>query len=258
MPGYRFPGPMCQIRNPISIDDGTMARTCMHDPRTTGLMRGGTLPYYQALELIKCVQIMGQNNVSDCYQMVLGETNRPLNSKGLRGQGSTHGPRLKGWPRTITWQEFRAISTRPSGENEDAQIETTVVQPNRVSIVQEQRRLRLGNYEGTLQIVRNNSWVVATHKTEKLLEHEQGHFDITGLCARDLMKALGNLRADTAEELQQEVTRLYEAYDAWGDKLSEQYDEETNRSRNEAAQRDWNARIRTAIQQGTSLGTLPP
>jgi hypothetical protein len=61
----------------------------------------------------------------------------------------------------------------------------------------------------------------------------------------------------TTDELQREVSRLYEAYNAWGQQLSDQYDEETNHGRNAKAQADWESRIRTCIQQGTSLGTPP-
>jgi hypothetical protein len=99
---------------------------------------------------------------------------------------------------------------------------------------------------------------VANQKSDTLLAHEQGHFDITGLVARDLVKALAALRVSTTDELQREVSRLFEAYDAWANSLSKQYDDETDHGRNVKTQTDWESRIKTAIQQGTSLGTPPP
>jgi len=173
------------------------------------------------------------------------------------GNAQSQGPRLRGWPRSISWDEFHEVSHRPSGQEEDAQIETTLEQPSRVRIVREGGQLRLGDYVGTLRVVGRNSWIVSSKKTDALLRHEQGHFDISGLVGRDLMTALGNLRAQNAQELQREVTRLYEAYDAWGDQLSEEYDDQTNHGRNADAQQDWETRIAECIQQGTSLGTPP-
>ena len=175
---------------------------------------------------------------------------------GLNEGGAT-GPQLTGWPRKISWNEFKDVDTRPAGESEDAQIDTQTAQPERVGIAREQGQFRLGNFTVKLSVIRGNSWVVASQKSATLLAHEQGHFDITGLVARDLVKALGALRVSTTDELQREVSRLFETYDAWAKSLSKQYDDETNNSRNAKIQAEWEARIRTCIQQGTSLGTAP-
>ena len=172
-------------------------------------------------------------------------------------EGGTTGPRLTGWPRQISWDEFKDVATRPAGETEDAQIDTQTLQPERVGVTREQGQFRLGNFTVKLSVIRNNSWVVANQKSDTLLAHEQGHFDITGLVARDLAKALGALRVGTTDELQREVSRLFEAYDTWAKSLSKQYDDETGNSRNAKVQAEWEARIRTCMQQGTSLGTPP-
>ena len=174
-----------------------------------------------------------------------------------KGDASVAGPRLTGWPRQIAWSEFREVATRPSGESEDAQIDTQTLQPERVGVAREQGQFRLGNFTVKLSVIRGNSWVVAAQKSDPLLAHEQGHFDITGLVARDLVKALGALRVSTTDELQREVSRLFETYDAWAKSLSKQYDEETNHGRNTKSQSDWESRIQTCIRQGTSLGTPP-
>ncbi len=168
------------------------------------------------------------------------------------------GPRLTGWPRKISWNEFKEIGARLAGGNEDAQIETQTTQPDQVGVAREQGQFRLRNFAIKLNVIRDNSWVVTSLKTDTLLVHEQGHFDITGLVARDLVKALGALRVGTTDKLQREVSRLYEAYDAWAKSLSKQYDDETNHGRTTKAQADWESRIRTCIQQGTNLGTPPP
>lgn len=186
-------------------------------------------------------------------------SNAGFEARGPLGKGdvSVAGPRLTGWPKQISWSEFREVVTRPSGETEDAQIDTRTLQPERVGVAREQGQFRLGNFTVKLNVIRDNSWVVANQKSETLLVHEQGHFDITGLVARDLVKALGALRVSTTEELQREVTRLFEAYDAWAKSLSNQYDGETNHGRNAIIQAEWEARLRACMQHGTSLGALP-
>jgi len=173
------------------------------------------------------------------------------------GDAVPSGPRLTGWPRQISWNQFQEVGSRPAGEKEDAQIDTQTAQSDRVGVAREQGRFRLGDFEVKLKVIRSNSWVVTSQKSDTLLAHEQGHFDITGLVARDLVKALGALRVDTTDELQREVSRLYEAYKAWGQGLSDQYDEETDHGRKVKPQSDWESRIRTCAQQGTSLGTPP-
>ena len=173
------------------------------------------------------------------------------------GDTASSGPRLTGWPSQISWNQFVDVATRPAGESEDAQIDTQTAQPERVGVAREQGRFRLGDFEVRLKVLRANSWVVAKEKNDSLLAHEQGHFDVTGLVARDLVKALGALRVSTTDELQREVSRLYETFDAWAKKLSQRYDDETNHGRNTKVQVEWESRIRTCIQQGTSLGTPP-
>lgn len=65
-----------------------------------------------------------------------------------------------------------------------------------------------------------------------------------------LVKALGALRVGTTDELQREVSRLYEAYDTWAKSLSKQYDDETNHGRNVKVQAEWEARIQTVCSKG--------
>jgi len=173
------------------------------------------------------------------------------------GDAVPSGPRLTGWPRQISWNQFQEVGSRPAGEKEDAQIDTQTAQSDRVGVAREQGRFRLGDFEVKLKVIRSNSWVVTSQKSDTLLAHEQGHFDITGLVARDLVKALGALRVDTTDELQRKVSRLYEAYQSWGQGFSDQYDEETDHGRKVKPQSDWESRIRTCAQQGTSLGTPP-
>jgi len=203
-----------------------------------------------------------------------GLTNRPAGgSGGHHRPGAAHrsprptgaptsppaGPTLSGWPRNISWSDFQEVGARPAGVNEAAQIKSDVTQPNRVGVVPDNGMRRLAAYTVTVSIGRDQSWVVTDQKSAALLAHEQGHFDITGLSARDLVTDLSALRAATLEGLQSEVTRLIEQQgtlaEALGGTASSvgQYDKETNHGSNRDAQQRWEGILRGCIQNGTRL-----
>lgn len=176
---------------------------------------------------------------------------------GAKTGGSGGGPVLSGWPRTIRWNEFRDVESRPEGEEEDAQIHTEVVQPERVRIAREDGRLRLSNYRVRVRVLRSGSWVVTGAKSDTLKAHEQGHFDITGLTARDMVAELRALRADSADELQQEVSRIIEEAGELGSTLTEQYDDDTDHGRLPERQQAWQDHLQQSSESGDKL-TGPP
>lgn len=179
---------------------------------------------------------------------------------GMKGGGGTCGsaPRLRGWPRQIQWREFQDVASRPSGEHEDAQIHAEAILDDDVSICSERGRLRLGSFGVRVQVTETDSWVVTSAKSDALLAHEQGHFDLQGLDARKLMNDLAALRADNATELQRLVTERIERSRTEAQAMSNRYDSEaeTDHGRNAERQRLWEAAIRTAIESGRDFS--PP
>ena len=166
---------------------------------------------------------------------------------------ATAGPRLTGWPRTITWTEFREIGRRPTGEREDAQISSNLEQPSQVSVTRTGGRFRLGTYEAVLSVEADESWVVTSAKSDALLAHEQGHYDITGIIARDMIRDLRGVRAATTAGLEREVQAIIERADTLADRLTELYDEQTDHGRERAQQARWEALLRTSIQNTRRL-----
>lgn len=181
---------------------------------------------------------------------------------GTNEQGIS-GARLIGWPRKITWDEFTQLAAPPVGEyphGVDPAAETRVgwKTSDYIPHVLEQGQWRLGAFTLSLRI-QSDSWVVKDQMNETLLRHEQGHFDIIGLVARDLLKAWGALRASTNENVDRDFWRIYKVYRAHAVLLSkQQYENDTNYGRNPKSQSDWESRIKACIQQGASLGTPPP
>ena len=176
---------------------------------------------------------------------------------GMKGGGGTCGrtPSLRGWPRSISWRgDFPdEREERPAGEDEDAQIHPEAILDDEVGICRTDGRFRLGTFGVRLRIVAEDTWVVRSAKTDALLAHEQGHFDISGLDARQLMHDLAALRADTTDELQRLVTERIERSRTESQAMSDRYDDETDHGRNADAQRRWETAIREAIDGGHAL-----
>jgi hypothetical protein len=164
------------------------------------------------------------------------------------------GPTLSGWPRQIAWSEFREIRSRPSGTSEDAQI-SVELRPSRLTIERENGQFKLGNVTFQMGVNSAECWVVTGQKSSTLLAHEQGHYDIVGLCYRDLIADLQRLRANSQNQLAREVRRIMGHYDQLADSLSNKYDstQETDHGRNSGRQQAWEAQIQNCIQNGSAL-----
>lgn len=176
--------------------------------------------------------------------------------QGLSSSSPSH-LQLSGWPRNISWSEFRLLRRRPRGVPEDAQT-ATVLMPSRIKVAQENGQFKL--VQGSFKVVvdKSNSWVVSKQRSSGLLAHEQGHYDLCGLCYRDLMLELERIRAGSVRELKRRLNEIMKKTDRLADKLSIQYDseQETNHGLNAERQREWERQIKKSIQSG--LKFTPP
>jgi hypothetical protein len=90
-----------------------------------------------------------------------------------------------------------------------------------------------------LDMVSNKSWLKNGPQINYLLKHEQGHFDIWLICANELARAyrhIGFIKDEfdnKANAIGQSIFKKYTDLDAL-------YDEETDHSKNRAAQEKWN------------------
>ncbi len=160
---------------------------------------------------------------------------------------------VNGWPRALTWDDFRDLDARPADAegDENAQIHSEINQPERVGVSREGGQRRVSSLTVTIGIVRTDTWVVRSTKTPELLSHEQGHYDLTGLMGRDMGSEILAARAGTLEDLQRLITSIIERYRQRARDFTRQYDTETNHGRNRDAQRRWDERIRSCISNGT-------
>lgn len=160
---------------------------------------------------------------------------------------------VRGWPRTLTWDDFRELDGRPADAegDENAQISSEIRQPDRISVVREGGTRRVTSLDVEIRVDRTNTWVVRSQKTDTLLGHEQGHYDITGLMGRDMGNEILAARAPSAEALQQVVSEIIQRYRDRARALTRQYDTDTNHGRNREAQQRWDQRIRSCMDNGT-------
>ncbi len=93
---------------------------------------------------------------------------------------------------------------------------------------------------------KSKSWVRPDARSENLLAHEQGHFDIAELFARKMRQDLKNADYsdgnfdNTIQSIFQSTMGAYRIY-------QDSYDEATNFSINHSAQIEWNAQIRNSL-----------
>lgn len=84
-------------------------------------------------------------------------------------------------------------------------------------------------------------------KTNELLAHEQGHFDLLVLVARALARDLESLAAASVEELGTLLQEAKDQHHARAQTIDEAYDDQTKNSRDRAAQKKWDTAIKSAL-----------
>jgi hypothetical protein len=125
------------------------------------------------------------------------------------------------------------------------------------------------------------SWAVGSAETKSLLNHEQGHFDITGLVARDLIRKVLDLSVSVSElatlpeagktaaeqkqyafkkfknaikTINQEAAALMDRLQSSRTGVDGAYDAQTKHSQNQAGQERWDKFFK---QMKTSTDDLP-
>jgi hypothetical protein len=92
---------------------------------------------------------------------------------------------------------------------------------------------------------KNRSWVKI--KTDNILSHEQGHFDITEIFARKFCKALREYRYNE-KTVQQDLQKIYHDVLTEHQEWQVRYDRETNHSINREEQQAWERKIADALK----------
>jgi predicted secreted Zn-dependent protease len=78
--------------------------------------------------------------------------------------------------------------------------------------------------------------------------HEQGHFDITEIFARKLNKAMSAYHFNQ-NTYRKDLNKIYQDIIKEKDNMQDQYDHETNFSRNKEKQMEWLKKIQTMLEE---------
>ncbi len=91
------------------------------------------------------------------------------------------------------------------------------------------------------------SWVREGQKTDYLLAHEQLHFDISELHARIMRMRLKEYKIKNDKdigEVGEDLKRMNKVVERLRASMQEQYDAETDHSKNEVQQEKWNKKVK--------------
>jgi FtsZ-binding cell division protein ZapB len=137
--------------------------------------------------------------------------------------------------RRLTWDDFKA---RPDNNSTNAALTSSGIE----------FKYGYSNNKFTYTIncmfEKNKSW--GKVKTDYILAHEQGHFDISEIHARKLNKALKAYSFNMATAAKN-ISAVYEKLMKEQTDMQNMYDDETNYSRNKQQQAAWVEKIKKEL-----------
>ena len=164
---------------------------------------------------------------------------------------------LIGFNYSIPWSKFRKVKTRPPGKIGDAET-VSVYNSRNIRLARKGNGVVVVSADVIISINAHKSWVVTRQMNNYLLNHEQGHYDITALAAGEFYREILKLIATDPKRLNDGMKKLNAALQQKIDSTNLRYDAQTNHSRNTQLQQTWDQRIAAEKQKpGGSIVNLP-
>jgi hypothetical protein len=107
------------------------------------------------------------------------------------------------------------------------------------------------SYKISCSFSKDRSW--GRYKTEYILSHEQGHFDITEIFARKLNKRISEYKFDSVK-YKTDLQKIYQDILDEKEQFQNQYDDETDFSRNKDKQAEWLIKISKMLNDLKAYG----
>ena len=139
--------------------------------------------------------------------------------------------------RKLTWSDNLA---KPD-PNSDAAASTTTY----LGIEYSMKNNSFG-YKINCSFSKTRSW--GLHKTDYILSHEQGHFDIAEVYARKLHKKLSEYRFNK-KTYQKDLRKIYEDITEEKEETQNEYDRQTRHSINKNRQAEWLKKIENMLEE---------
>lgn len=176
---------------------------------------------------------------------------------------------LIGFRYNLNWKrDFTPKDSRPPGEHIDAFTNAPVInavrQMNFLRGDDGLLRFKRSSVRIIVRMDKANSWVVKSARTDELLQHEQGHYNISALAGRDMERELLSLRTTSVEELESERDKFINGLDDLKDEVSAEYDDDfkswgTNHGKRSLQQRQWDIHFNRLMNlpDGRLMGLFP-
>ena len=145
----------------------------------------------------------------------------------------------------LTWKDF---SGKPDASSTFNATTSYKFQTRLNNLRFEKDTAILSGYEIDLELDVQNSWVKKGKETDYLLKHEQGHFDIGILMAREILKQVKTARF-TKFNFQNGLNKILNTAAVKYRKMGLDYDKETDHSKNSTAQQKWDDFIEKALRE---------
>jgi hypothetical protein len=137
----------------------------------------------------------------------------------------------------LTWEDYLA---KPSSLSDAAAITSTALG------IEYHIRNNSLTYIITCRFSKTRSW--GKYKTDYILEHEQGHFDITEIFARKLAKEIKEYKFNP-RKYQDDLGKIYKKVMDEKEEFQNKYDLETDYSRNKEKQAEWLKKIEEDLEE---------
>lgn len=151
---------------------------------------------------------------------------------------------LNGFDDTISWSQFNQVPSRPIGEKEDAHIRAEWTFD--YAYVQNGKVVSVSNVDVNLTIITAESWVVTNAKSNYLLKHEQGHYDITSLAAREFYNKSKSLKANSVHNSKLKISEFKQKIQQKTNIANKLYDAQTDHGQKTQLQQTWDKKIDAA------------
>jgi hypothetical protein len=175
---------------------------------------------------------------------------------------------LEGHDETLAWRDFQGSvpGNRAPGEDASTEARFDLIYDYDYDDEHASRGYRVNHVFVRVTLDRDRMWSVAKSQTADLLRHEQGHYDIVALCARDLYNELTGWNSDSRPKRFRRETDLKRAVDALprasrrlaayiggAGQTVGVYDTQTTHGSDAKAQEKWDKALAAARASGTKL-----
>jgi hypothetical protein len=139
--------------------------------------------------------------------------------------------------RKLTWSDYKA---NPNPNNDASATTRTYLAID--------YHISTDNFSYTIRSAFSRSYSWGRDKTEYILSHEQGHFDLAEVYARKLHQRMSAYRFDK-RTFQKDLKKIYDEVAAEKAAIQEQYDRETRHSIDQEKQAEWLKKIARMLEE---------